>query len=315
MHLTGQYIFKMSKVNYISKSHLTNKSTGKIARPSWIKVKAPQSIKFSDTREIVKKFNLNTVCEEAACPNIGECWQKKHATFMILGRVCTRKCTFCNIASGNPNIVDKDEPKNVAEAINSLNLKHVVITSVDRDDLDDGGAEQFSLCISEIRDLNKKVTIEILTPDFQRKKSAIDIIIKAQPDVFNHNLETVPRLYKEIRKGADYLHSLFLLKSIKEKGNIWTKSGIMVGLGETLKEIYEVMVDMRNHKVDFLTVGQYLQPTKGHQKLSKYYSPEEFRLIEDKARKLGFKMVSCSPLTRSSYHADEHFDILKKMYA
>ena len=305
----------MTKVNYISKTHLVNTSSDKIARPSWIKVKAPQSITFSKTRDIVKKFDLNTVCEEAACPNIGECWNKKHATFMILGRVCTRKCTFCNVASGYPDKLDVDEPEKIAKAINALNLKHVVITSVDRDDLEDGGAIQFSLCINKIRELKKNITIEVLTPDFQRKKSAIDIIIKAKPDVFNHNLETIPRLYKDIRKGADYLHSLYLLKTIKERGNIWTKSGLMVGLGETLEEIYEVLDNMRDYKVDFLTVGQYLQPTKGHQKLVKYYSPEEFKLIEKKARRLGFKMVSCSPLTRSSYHADEHFEMLRKMHA
>ena len=305
----------MTKQTYISKTHLTNTSSNKITRPNWIKVKAPQSVSFSKTRDIVKKFHLNTVCEEAACPNIAECWNKKHATFMILGRVCTRKCTFCNIATGHPNRVDLDEPKKIAKAINALSLKHVVITSVDRDDLEDGGATQFSLCISKIRDLKKNITIEVLTPDFQRKKNAINIIINANPDVFNHNLETIPRLYKSIRKGADYQHSLYLLKTIKDKGNIWTKSGLMVGLGETLEEIFKVLGDMRKNKVDFLTVGQYLQPTIGHQKLVKYYTLEEFSLIEKKAKSLGFKMVSCSPLTRSSYHADEHFEMLRKASA
>ena len=305
----------MTKQSYISKTHLNNTSSNKLTRPNWIKVKAPQSASFSKTRDIVKKFYLNTVCEEAACPNIAECWNKKHATFMILGRVCTRKCTFCNIATGHPDRLDLDEPEKIAKAINALDLKHVVITSVDRDDLDDGGATQFSLCINKIRELKKNITIEVLTPDFQRKKNAINIIINANPDVFNHNLETVPRLYKKIRKGADYLHSLYLLKTVKENGNIWTKSGLMVGLGETLEEIYKVLVDMRNNKVDFLTVGQYLQPTLGHQKLVKYYTLEEFSLIEKKAKSLGFKMVSCSPLTRSSYHADEHFEMLRNLHA
>ncbi len=305
----------MSKQNYISKTHLTNTSVSQIKRPNWIKVRAPQSLSFQKTRDIIKKSALNTVCEEAACPNIGECWNKKHATFMILGRVCTRKCTFCNIASGFPNKLDINEPRKVAETINNLDLKHVVITSVDRDDLKDGGAFQFYKCIQYIRELKKNITIEILTPDFQRKDEAIDIIVQAKPDVFNHNLETVPRLYKEIRKGADYLHSLKLLKIIKERSDIWTKSGLMVGLGESLDEIYNVMEDMIRHDVDFITVGQYLQPTKGHQKLTKYYTLEEFSLMEDRAKSLGFKMVSCSPLTRSSYHADEHFEKLRNMYA
>jgi len=304
----------MKKTNYISKTHLSNTSK-KIPKPSWIKVKAPQSSSVFKTKDIVKQFNLNTVCEEAACPNIGECWNNKHATFMILGRVCTRKCTFCNIASGIPNTLDVNEPEKIARAVNALNLKHVVITSVDRDDLEDGGANQFASCINKIRELNKEITIEILTPDFQRKKNAIDIIINAMPDVFNHNLETIPRLYKDIRRGASYLHSLSLLKTIKEKGNIWTKSGLMVGLGETISEVYDVISTMRNYSIDFLTVGQYLQPTTGHQKLVKYYSPEEFKLIEDMAWDLGFKMVSCSPLTRSSYHADEHFSMLRKANA
>ena len=305
----------MSKHNYISKTHLSNTVENNIKRPSWIKVKAPQSNTFSKTNKIIKSLDLNTVCEEAACPNIGECWNKKHATFMILGRVCTRKCTFCNIATGFPNKLDKDEPRKIAKAVDALNLRHVVITSVDRDDLIDGGARQFSECIQNIRSLNKDITIEILTPDFQRKENAINIIINAKPDVFNHNLETIPRLYKKVRKGADYFHSLNLLKTIKNKGDIWTKSGLMVGLGESLNEIFEVMIDMREHNVDFLTVGQYLQPSKGHQKLLKYYSPEEFSYIEDEAKRLGFKMVSCSPLTRSSYHADEYFKKLKASYA
>ena len=248
---------------------------------------------------------MNTVCEEAACPNIGECWNKRHATFMILGRVCTRKCTFCNIATGFPNKLDKNEPLKIAKAVDALNLRHVVITSVDRDDLKDGGATQFAECIKYIRSLKKNITIEILTPDFQRKEKAIDIIIKAKPDVFNHNLETIPRLYKEIRKGADYKHSLNLLKIIKDGGDIWTKSGLMVGLGETIDEIFQVMIDMRKNNVDFLTVGQYLQPTKKHHPVSRYVDKSEFKDYEKIGLEIGFKVVKSGPLVRSSYQADE----------
>ena len=308
----------MKNINYISTSHLNSSKNKKkkLNRPNWIKVKAPQSKNYLETTSLIDKLNLNTVCKAAACPNIGECWDKKHATIMILGNVCTRKCTFCNILTGVPNKVDINEPLNVAKAINSLNLKHVVITSVDRDDLVDGGANHFSECIKEIRNLNKKVTIEILTPDFQRKKNAMNIIVKAIPDVFNHNLETIPRLYKEIRKGANYAHSLSILNYVKEKNaRIWTKSGLMLGLGESIDEVFDVLDNMRQNKVDFLTVGQYLQPTDGHQKLKKYYTLEEFKFIEDVAWEKGFKMVSCTPLTRSSYHADEHFEKLKAIHA
>ena len=235
---------------------------------------------------------------------------------MILGKICTRKCTFCNIATGTPNAVDHEEPIRLANAIAALELNHVVITSVDRDDLDDGGAQHFYNCINELRNLDKKVTIEILVPDFQRKEKALNIIGNASPDVFNHNLETIPRLYKEIRKGANYEHSLSILKKIKSYNNkIWTKSGLMVGLGETLNEIYGVMEDMRKNYVDFITIGQYLQPSKRHQELKKYYTLKEFQNLENKAWELGFSMVSCSPLTRSSYHADADFAKLKKSNA
>jgi len=301
---------------YISRSHLNNKEIIKSKRPKWIKVKAPNSEGYNNSLNLVKNLKLNTVCQEAACPNIGECWEKKHVTVMILGRVCTRKCTFCNIATGVPEKVSLGEPLRIAKAIANLKLRHVVITSVDRDDLDDGGAQHFSNCIKEIRNLDKSVTVEILVPDFQRKKHALNIIADAIPDVFNHNLETVPRLYKEIRKGANYKHSLSILKSIKILNNkIWTKSGLMVGLGEEISEIYSVMSDMRRHNIDFITIGQYLQPSKGHQTLKKYYSLEEFKELEKKAWDLGFSMVSCSPLTRSSYHADEDFIKLKNSNA
>ena len=302
--------------SYISKSHLKNSNTVRLKRPNWIRVKAPVSDGYNHSKQLVKKLNLNTVCQEAACPNIGECWEKKHVTIMILGRVCTRKCTFCNISTGVPDKVDITEPIRLAKAIADLKLKHVVITSVDRDDLKDGGAKHFYNCINEIKKLDKKVTVEILVPDFQRKANAINIIANAKPDVFNHNLETVPRLYKEIRKGANYNHSLSILKKIKSYDNkIWTKSGLMVGLGENMNEIYSVMHDMKKNLVDFITIGQYLQPSKGHQELKKYYSLDEFKSLEKKAWELGFSMVSCTPLTRSSYHADEDFARLKKLNA
>ena len=297
---------------YISTAHLNNSLIIKKKKPAWIKVKAPISENYIKSLNLVNTLNLNTVCQEAACPNIGECWEKKHVTVMILGRVCTRKCTFCNISTGIPDLVDMDEPRRIAEAISKLKLKHVVITSVDRDDLDDGGARHFQRCIDEIRNLDTTVTIEILVPDFQRKKGALDIIGIASPDVFNHNLETIPRLYKEIRKGANYKHSLNILSEIKViNKKIWTKSGLMVGLGESMNDIFSVMKDMRKHNIDFITIGQYLQPSAKHQSLKKYYTPDEFKIMEEKAWSIGFSMVSCSPLTRSSYHADEDFKKLK----
>jgi len=290
-----------------------NKKINPIQRkPSWIRVKAPTSEIFHLTKKIIKDNNLVTVCEEAACPNISECWQKKHATFMILGDTCTRACSFCNVKTGKPNTIDLSEPSKISFTVKKLNLDHVVITSVDRDDLLDGGAQHFVNVIKSIRKFCSKTTIEILTPDFLRKKNAIAILSKSLPDVFNHNLETVPRLYPNIRPGSRYYVSLKLLDDIKAiNPKIFTKSGIMVGLGETKEEIYQVMDDLRSAKVDFLTVGQYLQPTDRHAKLIKYYSPKEFQNIKKMAYAKGFLMVASSPLTRSSYHASEDFRKLK----
>ncbi|WP_341790533.1 lipoyl synthase [Rickettsia endosymbiont of Polydrusus tereticollis] len=286
-----------------------------IKRPNWIKVKAPTSKQYRETKELITDLKLNTVCEEAACPNIGECWSKKHATVMILGSVCTRACRFCNIATGRPDLLDPHEPQRLAEAVKKLNLQHVVITSVDRDDLEDGGARHFANCIQEIRHSSPATTIEILTPDFLRKDGAAEIIAAAKPDVFNHNVETVPSLYKKIRPGARYYNSLSLLHNIKKLSpEIFTKSGMMVGLGEETSEIIQVMDDLREAKVDFLTIGQYLQPTKNHAAVARYVTPEEFKYIERVAKTKGFLMVSASPLTRSSYHADEDFQKLKNNY-
>ena len=261
-----------------------------------------------NTRDLMRKNKLNTVCEEAACPNIGECWSKGHATVMILGSVCTRACAFCNIATGKPDQLDPHEPHNLAEAVGKLGLKHVVITSVDRDDLEDGGANHFAQCIEYIRTTAPETTIEVLTPDFRRKDGNLQIVVKARPDVFNHNIETVPRLYQKIRPGARYFHSLNLLKQVKDQDpSIFTKSGIMVGLGETTEEILQVMDDFRSADIDFMTIGQYLQPTPAHAPVDRYVTPDEFRYLERVAYTKGFLMVSSSPLTRSSYHADADF--------
>ena len=258
------------------------------------------------------KRQLVTVCEEAGCPNIGECWSQKHATFMIMGDTCTRACSFCNVKTGLPNALDADEPRRVAEATAQMGLKHVVITSVDRDDLADGGAEHFAEVIRQIRKAAPGTTIEILTPDFLRKPGAAEIVIDAKPDVFNHNLETVPRLYLSIRPGARYYHSLRLLERVKERDpSQFTKSGIMVGLGETREEVMQVMDDMRSAGIDFLTIGQYLQPTRKHAAIERYVTPEEFKGYETIARAKGFLMVSATPLTRSSYHAGEDFEKLR----
>tara|TARA_B100001123_G_C15221635_1_gene991480 strand:- start:304 stop:1242 length:939 start_codon:yes stop_codon:yes gene_type:complete len=282
-------------------------------KPKWIRVKAPNGHKYFETSRIIKKHNLVTVCEEAACPNIGECWQKNHATFMIMGDTCTRACSFCNVITGKPKKLNINEPFKVASAINELKLDHVVITSVDRDDLIDGGANHFAEVVKKIRELCKNTTIEILTPDFLRKIGAIEIIASSYPDVFNHNLETVPRLYPSIRPGARYFASLNLLSKVKEfNPNIFTKSGIMVGLGEAKEEITQVMDDLRTADVDFLTIGQYLQPTLKHAKIDRFVSPEEFKQYKKIAYSKGFLMVSSSPLTRSSYHASEDFYLLKK---
>jgi lipoic acid synthetase len=281
-------------------------------KPSWIRVKAPVSNLFKKTSEIVKKNNLITVCEEAACPNISECWQKKHATFMILGDTCTRACAFCNVKTGKPNTIDPFEPFKIANTVKELGLEHVVITSVDRDDLNDGGAQHFVDVIKSLRKSCPSTTIEILTPDFFKKKGAKDILENSLPDVFNHNLETVPRLYTSIRPGSRYFVSLELLHDMKKrKSSLFTKSGLMVGLGETKDEIYQVMDDLRSADVDFLTIGQYLQPTEKHAKLERFVTPEEFNIYEKMAYAKGFLMVSSSPLTRSSYHASEDFSIMR----
>ena len=300
------------KRNYISRSHLTNSNKTKLNKPNWIRVKAPISAGYLSTKELISKANLNTVCESASCPNIGECWDKGHATVMILGDVCTRKCGFCNIKSGAPSDIDILEPFRLAKAISQLNLRHVVITSVDRDDLKDGGANQFVKSIYEIKKLCRNITIEVLTPDFQRKEGALAQIVSAKPDVFNHNLETISRLYKNVRRGASYNHSLNLLKKVKKlSSSIFTKSGIMVGLGEQIEEIEILLKDLRNADVDFVTIGQYMQPSKDHLPVIKYYTIDEFKKIENIAYNMGFLLVSSSPLTRSSYHADDDFHKLK----
>jgi lipoic acid synthetase len=291
---------------------LENKSTI-ITKPDWIRVKAPNSKSYFETVELMRAQKLNTVCEEAACPNIGECWALKHATFMILGDTCTRSCRFCNVKTGRPDKLDPHEPERVASAVKTMNLAHVVITSVDRDDLDDGGAEHFAETITAIRALSSKTTIEILTPDFLRKEGAIEIVVKAKPDVFNHNMETVPRLYANIRPGARYFHSLKLLDLVKKLDpSIFTKSGVMVGLGEDKEEILQVMDDLRAANVDFLTIGQYLRPTPKHHEVMRFVHPDEFNEYATRARAKGFLMVSASPLTRSSYHAGDDFKKLKQ---
>lgn len=291
-----------------------NRQTNPIPKkPSWIRVKAPTSNLFKKTRDIIKKNNLITVCEEAACPNISECWQKKHATFMILGDTCTRACAFCNVKTGKPNFVDVFEPLKIANTVKELDLDHVVITSVDRDDLEDGGAQHFVNVITSLRNLCPKTTIEVLTPDFYKKKDAKKILAISLPDVFNHNLETIPRLYATIRPGSRYFISLELLNCMKKKhSSLFTKSGLMVGLGETKAEIYQVMDDLRSADVDFLTIGQYLQPTAKHAKIERFITPEEFNTYATMAYAKGFLMVSSTPLTRSSYHASEDFSKLKK---
>ena len=287
-----------------------------LRKPDWIRVKAPVSKGFSETREIVRSKNLHTVCEEAACPNIGECWDKKHATMMIMGDTCTRACAFCNVKTGLPGALDPDEPQNVADAVREMGLKHVVITSVDRDDLEDGGAQHFANVVTSIRSASADTTIEILTPDFLRKPGAAEIVIDSKPDVFNHNLETVPRLYLSIRPGARYYHSLRLLERVKERDpQSFTKSGIMVGLGESKEEVMQVMDDMRSAGVDFITIGQYLQPTRKHAAVDRFVHPDEFAAYESLARAKGFLMVSASPLTRSSHHAGEDFERLRQARA
>lgn len=281
-------------------------------KPPWLRVKAPTSPAYGETRKLMRELSLHTVCEEAACPNIGECWAQKHATMMILGDICTRACAFCNIKTGKPGRVDVDEPAHVAEAVAKLGLRHVVITSVDRDDLQDGGAAHWVAVIEAIRAATPETTIEVLTPDFRKKLGSTDLVAQARPDVFNHNLETVPRLYRSIRPGARYFTSLRLLERVKEVvPSVFTKSGIMVGLGEEKDEVLQVMDDLRAANVDFLTIGQYLQPTPRHAPIDRFVTPDEFADYERLARSKGFLMVSASPLTRSSYHADADFERLR----
>jgi lipoic acid synthetase len=284
-----------------------------LKKPAWLKVKAPVSKGYHETKNILQERKLHTVCQEASCPNIGECWEQKHATVMILGSVCTRACSFCNIETGKPDAVNPHEPYNVGEIAKISGLKHIVITSVDRDDLADGGANQFVECIKNVRLQAPNTSIEILTPDFLRKNNALETVVKAKPDVFNHNIETVPSLYTNIRPGARYFHSLNLLKRVKELDpSIFTKSGLMVGLGENKEEIFQVMDDMRSADIDFLTIGQYLRPSIRHAPVKRYVDPEEFELYKKIAYSKGFLMVASSPLTRSSYHAGADFEIMQK---
>jgi lipoic acid synthetase len=279
-----------------------------LRKPDWIRVKAPGSPVYSETRKIVRDNGLVTVCEEAGCPNIGECWSKRHATFMIMGDTCTRACAFCNVKTGLPEPLTADEPERVAEAVARMGLSHAVITSVDRDDLEDGGARHFARTIAAIRSASPQTTIEVLVPDFLRKDGALELVVAAEPDVFNHNLETVPSRYLLIRPGARYFHSLRLLQRVKEiNPALFTKSGIMVGLGETREEVMQVMDDMRSADIDFITIGQYLQPTRKHAAIDRFVTPKEFEGLETLAYAKGFLMVSATPLTRSSHHAGEDF--------
>jgi len=303
----------MSEVRTIRHPEKANKPENASPRkPAWIRVKAPTSKAYGETRRLMREHGLNTVCEEAACPNIGECWAKKHATMMILGDICTRACAFCNVATGKPGAVDALEPENVALSVAKLGLRHVVITSVDRDDLKDGGAEHFVQTIKNLRHHAPDTTVEILTPDFKGKEGALEAVVAAQPDVFNHNLETVPRLYPSIRPGARYYHSLRILDRAKQLSpEIFTKSGLMVGLGEERAEVLQVMDDMRVAGIDFLTIGQYLQPTTRHAGVDRYVTPEEFDEYRAIGLAKGFLLVAATPLTRSSYHADSDFAALK----
>ena len=279
-----------------------------LRKPEWIRVKAPGSAIYAETQKIVRENKLVTVCEEAGCPNIGECWSKKHATFMVMGDTCTRACAFCNVKTGMPEALDVGEPVRVADAVARMGLMHSVITSVDRDDLADGGAFHIAEVIREIRKASPGTTIEVLTPDFLKKEGALELVVEAKPDVFNHNLETVPGLYLKIRPGARYFHSLRLLERVKELDpTMFTKSGIMVGLGETREQVMQVMDDMRSAHIDFITIGQYLQPTRKHVAIDRFVTPDEFKSYETLAYSKGFLMVSSSPLTRSSHHAGDDF--------
>ena len=283
-----------------------------LRKPKWIRVKAPTSAAYGETRKLMREKNLATVCEEASCPNIGECWSQKHATVMILGEICTRACAFCNVTTGKPTGVDVMEPENTGIVAREMGARHMVITSVDRDDLPDGGAEQFAKSILRVRELSPTTTVEVLTPDFRGKAGALETVISAGPDVFNHNLETVPRIYRAIRPGADYKHSLSILKRAKELDpHVFTKSGIMVGLGETIDEVFAVMDDMREANIDFMTIGQYLAPTPKHAAIERFVTPDEFDEYKRIGMEKGFLLVSSTPLTRSSYHADADFAALK----
>jgi lipoyl synthase len=298
------------RVRHPEKAHRPDSEV--LRKPDWIRVKAPGSKGYAETRALVKEHNLVTVCEEAGCPNIGECWDKKHATFMIMGEICTRACAFCNVATGKPLALDREEPINVANAVKKMGLSHVVITSVDRDDLDDGGAEHFEQVILAIREISPATTIEILTPDFLRKPGALERVVAAKPDVFNHNLETVPSNYLTVRPGARYFHSIRLLQRVKELDpTMFTKSGIMVGLGEERNEVLQLMDDLRVADVDFLTIGQYLQPSRKHHPVVTFVTPDEFKSYETVAYTKGFLMVASSPLTRSSHHAGDDFARLR----
>ena len=298
------------KLRHPEKAHKVDNLSPR--KPKWIRAKAPTSAAYAETRRLMREKNLHTVCEEAACPNIGECWSQRHATVMILGSICTRACAFCNVATGKPGAVDPLEPENTGIAARELGLKHMVITSVDRDDLDDGGAGQFALSIAKVHEYSPQTTVEVLTPDFRDKEGALDIVIKARPDVFNHNLETVPDLYRAVRPGADFRRSLDLLKTAKVLDPlVFTKSGIMVGLGETNDQVLEVMDEMRACDVDFLTIGQYLQPTPKHAGVDRFVTPDEFEEFRIAALDKGFLHVASTPMTRSSYHADADFAALK----
>jgi len=298
------------RLRHPEKAHRPDQEVAR--KPDWIRVKAPTSKGYAETREIVRSHGLVTVCEEAGCPNIGECWTKKHATFMIMGEICTRACAFCNVATGKPAPLDASEPEKVADAVATMGLTHVVITSVDRDDLADGGAAHFAAVIHAIRARTPATTIEILTPDFLRKDGALEVVVAARPDVFNHNLETVPSNYLTVRPGARYFHSVRLLQRVKELDpSIFTKSGIMVGLGEERNEVLQLMDDLRSADVDFMTIGQYLQPSKKHHPVMRFVPPDEFKSYETVGMSKGFLLVASSPLTRSSHHAGEDFERLR----
>lgn len=299
------------RIRHPEKAHKADSEI--LKKPSWIRVKAPTSKNYIQTRNLVREKKLVTVCEEAGCPNIGECWQKSHASFMILGEICTRACAFCNVITGIPNAVDQDEPERVAYAVAQMGLKHVVITSVDRDDLQDGGAQHFVEVITAIRKKTPTTTIEILTPDFRHKENALEKIVEAKPDVFNHNLETVPSKYLKVRPGARYFHSIRLLQKVKELDpSIFTKSGIMLGLGEERNEVLQLMDDLRSADVDFMTIGQYLQPSKKHHPVIRFIPPEEFASYAIIGKTKGFLHMASSPLTRSSHHAGEDFAELQE---